>query len=85
MFLPGKSHELRSLVGSSPKGHEESDTTEQLSASTSELTESDQVCAGLARQLLQDRRIGQLEILVEAVIIKSYIGKEIKIGMLGRD
>ena len=30
VFLPGKSHGWRSLVGCSPWGHEESDTTEQL-------------------------------------------------------
>ena len=30
VLLPGKSHGLRSLVGCSPWGHEESDTTEQL-------------------------------------------------------
>ena len=30
MFLPGKSHGLRSLVGYSPWGSKESDTTEQL-------------------------------------------------------
>ena len=30
-FLPGKSHRQRSLVGYSPWGHKESDTTEQLS------------------------------------------------------
>ena len=30
VFLPGKSHEQRSLVGYSPWGHQESDTTEQL-------------------------------------------------------
>ena len=29
-FLPGKSHGRRSLVGCSPRGHEESDMTEQL-------------------------------------------------------
>ena len=29
-LLPGKSHGWRSLVGCSPWGHEESDTTEQL-------------------------------------------------------
>ena len=28
VFLPGKSHEQRSLVGYSPWGHKESDTTE---------------------------------------------------------
>ena len=28
--MPGKSHGWRSLVGCSPRGHEESDTTEQL-------------------------------------------------------
>ena len=30
VFLPGKSHGWRSLVGYSPWGHKESDTTEQL-------------------------------------------------------
>ena len=30
VLLPGKSHERRSLVGCSPWGHEESDTTERL-------------------------------------------------------
>ena len=30
VLLPGKSHGWRSLVGSSPWGHEESDTTERL-------------------------------------------------------
>ena len=30
MFLPGESHGQRSLVGYSPWGHKESDTTEQL-------------------------------------------------------
>ena len=29
VFLPGKSHGQRSLVGYSPRGHRESDTTEQ--------------------------------------------------------
>ena len=31
VFLPGKSHGQRSLVGYSPWGHKESDTTECLS------------------------------------------------------
>ena len=31
VFLPGKSHGQRSLVGYSPWGHRESDTPEQLS------------------------------------------------------
>ena len=31
VFLPGKSHEQRSLVGYSPWGHKESDMTERLS------------------------------------------------------
>ena len=31
VFLPGKSHGQKSLAGSSPWGHKESDTTEQLS------------------------------------------------------
>ena len=30
VFLPGKSHGLRILVGYSPWGHKESDTTEQI-------------------------------------------------------
>ena len=30
VLLPGKSHGRRSLVGCSPRGHEQSDTTEQL-------------------------------------------------------
>ena len=30
VFLPGKSHGWRYLVGYSPRGHKESDTTEQL-------------------------------------------------------
>ena len=30
IFLPGKSHGWRSLVGCSPRGREESDTTERL-------------------------------------------------------
>ena len=30
VLLPGKSHGQRSLVGCSPRGHEESDTTERL-------------------------------------------------------
>ena len=32
VFLPGKFHGQRSLVGYSPRGHKESDTTERLSA-----------------------------------------------------
>ena len=32
-FLPGESHGQRSLVGYSPRGHKESDTTERLSTS----------------------------------------------------
>ena len=30
VFLPGKSHGERSLVGNSPRGHKDSDTTERL-------------------------------------------------------
>ena len=33
VFLPGESQGQRSLAGYSPKGHKESDTTEQLSTS----------------------------------------------------
>ena len=35
VFLPGKSHGWRSLVGYSPWGHKELDTTEQLTRSHS--------------------------------------------------
>ena len=35
VFLPGKSHGQRSLVGYSPGGHKESDMTEQLTLSLS--------------------------------------------------
>ena len=35
VFLPGESHEQRDLVGYSPRGHKESDTTEQLNNNTS--------------------------------------------------
>ena len=38
VFLPGESHGWWSLVGYSPWGHKESDTTERLSASTSTST-----------------------------------------------
>ena len=38
LFLPGKLHRQRSLSGYSPKGHEESDTTEQLSTHSCFLT-----------------------------------------------
>ena len=34
VFLPGESHGQRNLADYSPWGHEESDTTEQLSTST---------------------------------------------------
>ena len=34
VFLPGEFHEERSLVGNSPWGHKESDTTDQLTQLT---------------------------------------------------
>ena len=37
VFLPGKSHEQRSLAGYSPSGCKESDMTEQLSSSSKRL------------------------------------------------
>ena len=40
VFLPGKSHGQRSLVGYSPGGHEEPDTTEQLNTGAKELVQS---------------------------------------------
>ena len=33
VFLPGKSHRQRNLTGYSPRGHQESDTTESLNNS----------------------------------------------------
>ena len=47
VFLPGKFHGQRSLAGYSPKGHNESDTTEQLSAHALSHWASD--CAGRCR------------------------------------
>ena len=38
MFLPGKSHEGRSLVGYSPWDSKESDTTKRLHVTSSNLT-----------------------------------------------
>ena len=38
VFLPGKFHGQRSLVGYSPWGHKESDTTEQLSQVSSTMS-----------------------------------------------
>ena len=40
VFLPGKFHEQKSLVGSSQCGHKESDTTEWLSTSTTNQKDS---------------------------------------------
>ena len=40
VFLPGKFHEQRSLVGCSPWGHKESHTTEQLTCTRTASTES---------------------------------------------
>jgi len=42
VFLPGKSHEQRSLVGYSPWGHKELDTTERLNGSSSDKEEKKQ-------------------------------------------
>ena len=39
-ILPGESHEQRSLVGYSPWGHKESDTTEQLHFTSQTATKS---------------------------------------------
>ena len=41
VFLLGKFHGQRSLVGYSPRGHKESDTTERLTLSLSGITLSD--------------------------------------------
>ena len=40
VFLPGKSHGQRSLVGYSPGGRKESDTTERLSTGAKEFVQS---------------------------------------------
>ena len=39
VFLPGEFHGQRSLVGYSPQGHKESDTTEQLTLSLLKIEE----------------------------------------------
>ena len=39
VFLPGKSHRQKSLVGYSPWGHKESNTTEQLSTAVGSMSE----------------------------------------------
>ena len=46
VFLPGKSHAQRSLVGYSPWGYKESDTTEQLPACT-------HTCSGMTGVLIK--------------------------------
>ena len=43
VFLPGKSHGQRSLVGYIPQGGKESDTTEGLSMHAMKMTKMDQV------------------------------------------
>ena len=43
IFLPGESHGQRSLEGCSPRGHRESDTTEQLSMYIDMEMESDEL------------------------------------------
>ena len=51
VFLPGESHQQKSLAGYSPWGRKELDTTEQLS--TQEIEEEPGHCVMLARVLLQ--------------------------------
>ena len=51
VFLPGKSHQQKSLAGYSPWGRKELDTTEQLS--TQEIEEEPGHCVMLARVFLQ--------------------------------
>ena len=43
VLLPGKSHRLRSLVGYSPWGRKESDTTEQLSTMMLEMNDEEEM------------------------------------------
>ena len=43
VFLPGESHGPRRLVGYSPQGHKESDTTEQLSFFTFKNTSNSKI------------------------------------------
>ena len=47
VFLPGESHGPRSLAGYSPRGHKESDTTEQLRAAAAAAAKSLQSCPTL--------------------------------------
>ena len=47
VFLPEKSHGQRSLADYSPKGHEESDVTEQLSAYSADI-----VCTNTVTNLI---------------------------------
>ena len=43
-FLPGKSHGQRSLVGSSPRGHKESDKTEKPSNNYTDMGTEESKC-----------------------------------------
>ena len=56
VFLPGKSHRQRSLMGYSPWGHKESDTTEQLHNNTkwyNQILKSTRLISGEQTTLLQ--------------------------------
>ena len=48
VFLPGKSHEQKSLEGYSPWGHKEFDTTEQLNNNNKALNAMPGVWKGLS-------------------------------------
>ena len=50
-FLPGESHGQRSLVGYSPRGHKESDTTEWTGSNSSSMKHSVEVFIGLVLNL----------------------------------
>ena len=51
LFLPGESHGGRSLVGYSPWGHKESDTTERLHFTFSSVQFSPQLCPTLCNPM----------------------------------
>ena len=57
VFLPGESHGQRSLVGYSPRGHKESDTTEWLHSLTHSLTQENKPRKLLSKNYSKTHRI----------------------------
>ena len=57
VFLPGESHGQRSLVGYSPWGHKDSDTTEQLSVHThTQGTKTPTCCVGWPKKVNRQKK-----------------------------